>query len=57
MTKLDDHSYEVKNKKAGKVLTTARIVVASDGKSRTVTTTGIDNQGRKINNVVVSDKQ
>jgi hypothetical protein len=55
--KIDDHTYEVLNKKSGKTVNTARIVVARDGKSRTVTTTGIDAQGRKINNVVVSEKE
>jgi hypothetical protein len=32
-------------------------VVAADGKTRTVTTTGTDAQGQKVNNVGVFEKQ
>ena len=45
------------NKKGGKVTTTQRNVVAADGKTRTVTTTGTDGQGQKVNNVAVYEKQ
>jgi len=31
--------------------------VSSDGKTMTVTTTGTDERGRKINNVAVYDRQ
>ena len=48
---------EVVNKKAGKVTTTQTNVIAADGKTRTVTTTGTDAQGRKINNVAIYDRQ
>jgi hypothetical protein len=34
-----------------------RNVVAADGKTRTVTTTGTDAQGQKVNNVSVFEKQ
>ena len=50
-------SLEAVNKKAGKVVTTQTNVVAADGKTRTVTTTGTDAQGRKIHNVAVYDRQ
>jgi len=55
--KLDAHTYHVENKLKGKVLTTNHIVVAADGKSRTVTVTGTNAEGQKIHNVVVYDKQ
>jgi hypothetical protein len=45
------------NKKGGKVTTTQRNVVSADGKTRTVTTTGMDGQGQKVNNVAVFEKQ
>jgi hypothetical protein len=38
------------------VVATQRNVVSADGKTRTVTTTGTDAQGQKINNVAVYEK-
>ena len=55
--KLDAHTYHVENKLKGKVLTTNHIVVAPDGKSRTVTITGTNAAGQKVHHVVVYDKQ
>lgn len=44
-------------KKNGKATLTGRIVVSRDGKTRTVTTTATDAQGKKVTNVAVYDKQ
>jgi hypothetical protein len=55
--KLDANTYHVENKLKGKLLTTNHIVVAPDGKSRTVTITGTNAAGQKVNHVVVYDKQ
>ena len=55
--RLDANTLEIVNKKGGKVTTTQKNVVAADGKTRTVTTTGTDAQGQKMNNVAVYDKQ
>jgi hypothetical protein len=44
-------------KKDGKVTATGRVVVSADGKSRTVTTSGTDAEGKKFKNTVVYDKQ
>jgi len=55
--KLDAHTYHVENKLNGKVMTTNHIVVAADGKSRTVTISGTNAQGQKVHHVVVYDKQ
>lgn len=44
-------------KKGGKVTTTGRIVLSADGKSRTVTITGTDPQGKKVASTAVYDKQ
>lgn len=54
---INDHTLEIANKKEGKVVTSGKIVVSADGKSRTVTTTGKDAKGNKMKNVAVYDKQ
>ena len=55
--KLDANTYHVENKLKGKLTTTNHIVVAADGKSRTVTVTGTNAEGQKVHHVVVYDKQ
>lgn len=55
--RIDANTLEIANKKAGKATMTGRIVVSKDGKTRTVTTTGTDAQGKKVTNVAVYDKQ
>lgn len=54
---INDHTYHVVSKKGGKVMLTAHIVVAADGKSRTVTVHGTDSKGKKYTSVAVYDKQ
>jgi hypothetical protein len=44
-------------KKDGKITTRQTSVVSSDGKMRTVTTTGTNAAGQTVNNVAVYDKQ
>jgi len=39
------------------VVQTATSVVSKDGKTRTITATGVDAQGQKIKNVSVYDKK
>ncbi len=51
------HSLALTDKKEGKVTITGRIVVSSDGKTRTVTTHETDSKGNKISNMAVYDKQ
>jgi hypothetical protein len=55
--RIDANTLETVNKKGGKVTTTQRNVVSADGKTRTVTTTGTDAQGQKVNNVGVFEKK
>jgi hypothetical protein len=57
VTKIDAHTYGFNVKKGGKVTLSGRIVLAADGKSRTVTTTGTDASGKKIKSTAVYDKQ
>jgi hypothetical protein len=52
-----DRSLEFDAKKGGKVTTTGRVVVAADGKSRTVTATVTDSSGKKVTSTAVYDKQ
>src|SRR5246127_591860 len=54
---IDDHTLHVTSKKGGKVTLTAHVVVAADGKSRTVTVNGTDAQGKKYKSTAVYDKQ
>ena len=54
---VDKNTLALTNKKDGKPTLTGRIVISADGKSRTVTTTATDAQGKKITNVAVYDKQ
>ena len=53
----NDHTYDVVSKKGGKIVLTAHIVVAPDGKTRTVTVHGTDSKGKKYTSVAVYDKQ
>ena len=55
--RIDDRTYEVVNKTNGQVITTRRIVVAADGKSRTTTITGRDAKGRTVHHVMFFDRQ
>jgi hypothetical protein len=55
--KASDGTLEFTSKKDGKILVSGRVVVAPDGKSRTVTTTGTDANGKKFKNKGVFDKQ
>jgi hypothetical protein len=56
-TKIDDHTLGFNVKKGGKVTTGGRIVVSADGKSRTVTISGTDPQGKKFKSMAVYEKQ
>jgi hypothetical protein len=55
--RIDDRTIEMINKKGGKETTRQRNVVAPDGKTRTVTTTGVDGMGRTVNNTSVFEKK
>jgi hypothetical protein len=57
LTKIDDHTLGFNVKKDGKVVTSGRIAVAADGKTRTVTTGGTDPQGKRFKSTVVYEKQ
>ena len=56
-TKVNDRTLQTTGKKDGKVVNTGRIVVAPDGKSRTVTINGTTDKGKKFKNTAVYDKE
>ncbi len=51
--RIDSNTIEFTRKKGGKVVQTATSALAKDGKTRTVTTTGVNAQGQKVNNVAL----
>jgi hypothetical protein len=55
--KIDDHTITFAVKNGDKVITSGRIVLSADGKTRTVTTSGTDPKGNKISGTWVYDKQ
>ena len=53
----DDRTLEVSVKKGGKVTLTGHAVVSADGKTRTLTISGTDAAGKKVETTAVYDKQ
>jgi hypothetical protein len=54
---ISSHTLLATDKKTGKVVNTARVVVSADGKSRTVTVHAKDAKGMRTTTVAVYDKQ
>src|SRR5258708_25289310 len=57
LQKVDDHTLRLTAKKGGKVTISGQIVLSADGKTRTVTTSGPDSEGKKFKNISVYDRQ
>jgi hypothetical protein len=57
LKRVNPNTVEFTRKRGGKVVQTGTNVVSTDGKTRTVTTTGIDAQGQKISVVAVYEKK
>jgi ribosomal protein L21E len=55
--KIDDRTLGLTGKKEGKVVTTGRIAVSVDGKTRTVNVSATDSAGKKVKSTAVYDKQ
>jgi len=53
---INNHTLALTGRKAGKVTLTGRIAVSANGKTRTVTTTGTDANGKKFRTTAVYDK-
>ena len=56
-TRVNATTIRTVGKKGGKVTTTQLSTVSADGKSRTVTTTGVNGKGQTVKNVAVYDRQ
>jgi hypothetical protein len=57
LKRVDANTTEATLKKGGKVIQTTKAVVSNNRKVRTLTTTGTNAKGEKVNNVAVFDKQ
>jgi hypothetical protein len=57
LKQVDDRTLDITVKKAGKVTMTGHAVISADGKSRTLTISGTDAAGKKIESTAVYDKQ
>jgi hypothetical protein len=55
--RIDSNTYKAIRKKAGKIVLTSTNVVSKDGKTMTITTTGVNAEGQAVHNVRVYDKQ
>lgn len=55
--KINNHALALTGKKDGKVSLTGRIAVSANGRTRTVTTTGTNSNGKRVSNRAVYDKQ
>ena len=55
--RVDANTTELTRRKGGKVVQTSRRVVSADGKTMTITTTGVNETGDRISNVGVFEKQ
>jgi hypothetical protein len=56
-TRINASTVQTISKKAGKVTITQTSAVSSDGKTRTVTTKGVNAKGQKVANVAVYERQ
>jgi hypothetical protein len=57
LKRVDDHNYQVTNKKGGKVTVNGKVVFAKDFKTRTLTLSGKDAKGKPVTGTWVYDKQ
>jgi hypothetical protein len=57
LKRVDANTIEATLKKGGKVVQTTKAVLSNNGKVRTLTTTGTNAKGQKVNNVAVFERQ
>jgi hypothetical protein len=57
LKRIDDHTSEATQKKAGKVVLTVKRVISTDGKVLTTTASGTNSKGQAFKNVVVFDRK
>lgn len=56
-TRVDEYTEQFTRTKSGKITETGTRVVSRDGKTYTITSSGINAQGQRFNNVIVFEKQ
>lgn len=56
-TKVNDRTVTLSNKKAGKEVSTGRVVVSADGKSRVLTLNSTDASGQKVFSTAIYNKE
>lgn len=56
-TQVSDHVLKISNKKGGKEVTSGKIEVSADGKTRTLTVSAKNAAGKKVSSTAVYDKQ
>jgi hypothetical protein len=56
-TRINANEYVVNRKKSGKIVLTSNNVVSKDGRTLTITTKGVDENGKPVTNIRVYDKQ
>jgi hypothetical protein len=57
LTRINATTIQITNKKGGKVTTTQTSAVSADGKTRTLTTKGVNAAGQTVNNAALYDRQ
>lgn len=57
MKKVHNHTVSTSNNKGDKIVSTEQIVVAPDGKSRTLTMSGTNAAGKKYSSTAIYDEQ
>lgn len=57
MKRVDSNTVQFTRKKAGKVVQTGTNAVSRDGKTRTITATGVNAQGQSINTIGIYDRK
>ena len=57
LTRIDSHTATIVTKLDGKVTITQTLVLSADGKTRTIRTTGTDDNGRSVDTTAIYDRQ
>ncbi len=53
---IDDHTLVLTNKKGGKTITSGKVIVSKNGKTRTLYVTGTDPSGKSVSSISIYDK-
>ena len=56
-TRIDEHSYDLVEKRGGSLISITRTAISTDGTTRTSTTVGTNEQGRTVQNIAIYERQ